>query len=127
MTEEHMGEQKSTKEKTRVALHDAISLVNGKIDAIEKCLRDIASTENASLVTVDGSTSTNFNASVWVDPKEIAKIMLRYNYQCWQVLGWDAPDEMWDEIAEYAGLDTARFVDMLIYPAVEETINTKND
>ena len=47
-----------------------------------------------------------------VDPKDVAKILLEYNYPVWRVLGEDAPDEMWEDLGRKFGLEHVCSVDL---------------
>ena len=47
-----------------------------------------------------------------VDPKNVAKVLLRYDYATWRVLEEDAPDEMWEELGREFGLKTVCSVDL---------------
>lgn len=120
MAKEQTGEQKSTKDK-------ALDLVNKEIAEVEKCLEYIAKTEDAPLIMVDGKTSKGFDASAWVKPQPIAKIMLKYDHYRLRVLGLDTPDAMWNEIAKFVGLSEVYFVDIPLCSAADKITNTKTD
>lgn len=112
MTEEHLGDQISTKEVQEKAISEAVRLVNAEIKTARKYLENISRTEEADPVVVEGTTSAGYDAQIMVDPNTIAKIMLRYDYHVWDTLGDDAPDDMWRDIAEIVGLETVSYVDI---------------
>ncbi len=127
MTEKQVGEQKATKTKQANALSDAVKLVNAEIDSAEKYLERIVKTEDAELVSVDGKTFAGFDVTVWANSSQIAATMLEHNFHWWNTLELDAPDAMWEEIAELVGLDTVYFVDIPLPSTAEEITNTKTD
>ncbi len=127
MKNKRMGEQASIKEEVNFTLDDAIKMVKEEIDTVGKCLKHIAKTKDATPISVDGRTIRGQDASVWANPSEIAKIMLKYNHHCWRILGLDSPDAMWEEIADLVGLGEVFFVDIPLCSAAEEIINTKTD
>lgn len=108
MTEEHTGGQK-TAENT---VSDAVRQVNARIAEVRAKLERIARDSEAPLISVEGETSTGFCAIAQIARNEIAAVMLRYDYPVWHVLGEDAPDEMWDEIARLVGFERASAVDI---------------
>ncbi len=110
MTEKHSGDQLSTKEAREKAISEAVRLVNAEIEAARKRLKDISQTEEADPVLVEGETSAGYYALVMVNPNEIAKIMLKYDYHFWDTLEQDAPDDMWQNIAEMVGLESVSSV-----------------
>ena len=101
-------EKKPTKEE----LEQAVKIVRDAIRAKEEEYRTIASGVDQSPVALEGITEKNFYCSIMVDPKDVAEIFLRWNYATYFVLGEDAPDEMWREIGEFYGIQTACGVEM---------------
>lgn len=93
-------------------LESAVKAVNAAISEEEARLRIIAEAEEASPTMVEGNTSAGYYAQIMVAPKEAANIMLRHNYPIWKILGEDAPQEMWDEIARLVGLEEVLAVDI---------------
>ena len=47
-----------------------------------------------------------------VDPKDVARVYLEYNYPLWKTLKEEAPIEMWEELARIYGLATVSEVDL---------------
>ena len=93
-------------------LAEAVKLVNEAIQEEWNAYSKIAETDEQDPVIVEGTTSRGCGAHVMVDPKPIAKIFLNYNYPMIKVLGEDAPQSMWDDIAEHVGLEEAYSVDL---------------
>ena len=47
-----------------------------------------------------------------VDPKDVAKIALEYNYPVWHILKEDYPDGMWEDLGRKFGLATVCSIDL---------------
>ena len=47
-----------------------------------------------------------------VGPKDVAKILLEYDYPVWRVLEEEAPDEMWGDLGRKFGLEHVCSVDL---------------
>jgi predicted DNA-binding protein (UPF0251 family) len=116
MTEEHSGDQLSTKEAREKTISEAVHLVNAEIEAVRKHLEDISQTEEASPVLVEGETFTRCDAQVMANPSKIAKIMLKHEYHLWNTLEQDAPEDMWRDIAEMVGLKSVFGVGISLKP-----------
>ena len=43
---------------------------------------------------VEGETLTGYYCQLMTDPKDVAKILLEYDYLVWRVFDEDAPDAM---------------------------------
>ena len=93
-------------------LATAVKLVNEAISADEERLKIIASGSDQDPIMIEGETDTGYYCQIMVDPKEVARVFLRYDYSIWKVLELDAPDGMWDELARIFGLKTVSSVDL---------------
>lgn len=93
-------------------LASAIKLVNEAIITETKRLNEISSREEQDPIMVEGETETGYPCQLMADPKNVAKIYLRYEYPTWNILNLDAPDEMWRELACEFGLKTVYMVDL---------------
>lgn len=93
-------------------LAEAIKIVNAEIRVLRDEYEKIAHTEEQDPIMVEGETTKGYPVHTMVDPKEIAKIFLWYDYATIRVLGEDAPDNMWKSIADLVGLDTVYGVDL---------------
>lgn len=108
-------EQVSEKEKQTVDLMEAATafrIVKDAIDREEKRLRKIASTEEQGPILLEGETSTGHYCQMMVDPKDVARIFLNYDYHIYHLLLDDAPNEMWEELGRFYGLETVSGVDL---------------
>lgn len=55
-------------------------------------------------ILVEGETTKGFPCHLMVEPKEVANIILEYDYPVYKVLGEEAPQAMWDRLAARFGL-----------------------
>ena len=95
-----------------MSLADAVRIVKAAIDAEETRLKQLAADPEADPVMLEGETSARFDVQMMVEPAIIAKIMLKYEYPVYKVLEEDAPQAMWDELAEMVGLGEVYGVDI---------------
>ena len=93
-------------------LISAVKLVNEAIMTEYKRLEEISKTEEGKPIMVEGETTAGYFCQLMVDPKDVAKIMLDYNYPVWRVLEEDAPDAMWEELGYKFGLAHVCSVDL---------------
>lgn len=116
MAEENLGDQLPTKETREKSVSEAVHLVQVEIEAVRKRLEDIACTEKADSILVEGETSTGYDVHIMADPSKIAKIMLRYDYHFWYILDEEVSDDMWLDIAGMVGLEHVSSVDIDLIP-----------
>ena len=113
MTEKANGTYKPQEKKpTKEELEQAVEIVKDAIHTVEEEYRQILSGADQSSIVLEGVTDKDFNCSIMVDPKDIAEFFLRWDYAIYLVLEEDAPDEMWREIGEFYGIQTACGVDI---------------
>ncbi len=93
-------------------LSAAVKLVNEAIAAEHKRLEALAKAEENDPVLVEGETSAGYYCQMMVNPKDIARILLDYNYPVWRVLEEDAPDGMWEDLGRKFGLTTVSSFDL---------------
>ena len=98
--------------KSTADLIDAVGIVNNAIDKRRKELEEIAKTEEADPILIEGETTAGYFCQMMVDPKDVAKIALEYNYPVWETLLMDAPDGMWEDLARKFGLATVDTMDL---------------
>ena len=48
-------------------------------------------------------TTVGYFCQLMVNPQEVAKIFIDYNYALYRVLGEDAPDAMWKDLSRKLG------------------------
>lgn len=63
-------------------------------------------------IIVEGETQTGYYCQMMVDPKPVAKIILEYDYPLYAFFEEDAPQAMWDELAECFGLRSITSFDL---------------
>ena len=90
----------------------AVKLVNEAIMAEYKRLEEIAKTEEGDPILIEGETTAGYFCHLMVDPKEVAKIALEYNYPVWHILQQDYPDGMWEDLGRKFGLETVCSIDL---------------
>lgn len=90
----------------------ATDIVNKQIRKYREKLQEIAKTECGDPVMVEGETKTGYYCQLMVDPAKAAKIMLDYDYPTYATLWQDAPDAMWQALADEYGLDSVSSIDL---------------
>lgn len=93
-------------------LISAVKLVNKAIATETERLKIVATGDEQDPVLIEGETETGYYCQLMVDPKNVAKVLLRYDYATWRVLEEDAPNEMWEELGREFGLKTVCSVDL---------------
>lgn len=93
-------------------LSAAVKLVNEAIAAEYKRLESLAKAEENDPILVEGETSAGYYCQMMVDPKDVARILLDYNYPVWRILEEDAPDGMWEDLGRKFGLTTVSSFDL---------------
>ena len=93
-------------------LDSAVNLVNEAIMAEYKRLEEISKTDEGDPILIEGETTAGYFCQLMVDPKEVAKIALGYNYPVWHILKEDYPDAMWEDLGRKFGLATVCSVDL---------------
>lgn len=106
------GAEVAENRQKREELEGAVSLVNKAIREERKRLEEIAKTEEGSPIMVEGETTTGYYCQLMVDPKDVVKILLEYDYPVWRILGEDYPDEMWEDLGRKFGLETVASFDL---------------
>lgn len=106
-----MSEKDSTNTKG-IKLSDAVKVVREAIDKKIEQLQEIATAEEQDLVLVEGETYEGYPCHLLVDPKDVAKIFLEYDYPTWNIIEDDAPTEMWAALARKFGVKSVSSVDL---------------
>ena len=108
-----MSNENINTELEKAKLAEAVELVNKEIEKERKRLQDILDGDDRqSPVVVEGETFEDYYCQLMVNPKEVAKIMLRHDYPTWKVLGEDAPDGMWGDMGKKFGIKVVCGVDL---------------
>lgn len=95
-----------------IKLEDAVAVVQKEIRDLRAKYESVAKTEEQDPIMVEGETSAGYFCQLMVDPKDVAKILLEYDYPVWRVLGEDAPDAMWEDLGRKFGLEHVCSVDL---------------
>lgn len=107
-----------TEQAENESLSNAICQVNAAIDSVTEQMEEISRTEEQDFVFLTGETTTGFAVKMLINPKEVAEVMLKYNYPIYTVLHMDAPQAMWDEIAKITGLGSVYWIHISIDPKI---------
>ena len=102
----------TTESEQQAKLDEAIDLVNKAIREKWKEYNQIAHTDDGDPAMLEGETSKGVIVHAMVDPKEIARIFLKYNYPTIKILAEEAPQSMWDDLADLVGLESCYSVDL---------------
>lgn len=90
----------------------ALEIVKKAIKERRDGLQKQADSEEEGPIMLEGETSKGYYCQLSVDPKDVAKIMLAYDYPTWETLMEDAPEAMWDALADKFGLASVSMVDI---------------
>ena len=82
------------------------------IAAERKRLEAISKTEDGDAIMIEGETTAGYFCHMMVDPKDVAKITLEYNYPVWHILQQDYPDGMREDLGRKFGLATVCSIDL---------------
>ena len=93
-------------------LEDAVKIVQAAIKAKEDYYTKIANTEEQDPIMLEGMTAKGYGCTLMVDPKDVARIFLEYNYPVWSILEEESPIGLWDDLARFYGLETVSSVDL---------------
>jgi hypothetical protein len=84
----------------------AISDYRTKLEAITLTQDDL------DPIMVEGETKTGYFCQLMVDPKDVAKILLEYDYPVFAVLEEEPPQGIWDDLADRFGLASVSSFDL---------------
>ena len=96
----------------RLPLDIAVPIVNAAITEYRDKLTKIAKTEESEPILVEGQTTAGYYCQMMVDPKEVAQILLDWEYPTYRILEEEAPQGMWDELGEQFGLSSVSSFDL---------------
>lgn len=63
-------------------------------------------------IMVEGETRTGYYCQMMVDPKDVAQILLKYDYPVFAVLEEEPPQGIWEDLAERFGLASVSSFDL---------------
>ena len=95
-----------------IKLEDAVAVVQKEIRKWREKYESVSIAEEQDPIMVEGETTAGYFCQLMVDPKDVAKILLEYDYPVWRVLGEDAPDTMWEDLGRKFGLEHVCSVDL---------------
>ena len=108
-----MSNENPSAELEKERLAEAVKLVNDEIVKETKRLQDILDGDDEqSPVVVEGETFEDYYCQLMVNPKEVARIMLDYDYPTWRILSEDTPDKMWEDMGRKFGVKVVSGVDL---------------
>ena len=104
--------EEKNKTNTTDELMDAVKIVQAAIKAKEEKYKKIASTEEQELILIEGETETRYDCHLLADPKDVAQVFLDFDFAIWDTVVGEAPEAMWDRLAEIYGLYRVYAVDL---------------
>lgn len=89
-----------------IKLEDAVAVVQKEIRKWREKYESVAN-ENGQdhSIIVESKTTAGYFCQLIVNPQEVAKIFVDYDYALYRVLGKDAPDAMWEDLGRKFGLE----------------------
>ena len=102
-----IDEYPNEEERAREIILQAISDYRTRLEAFTLTDKD-----DLDPVMVDGETRTGYYCQMLVNPKEVAEIVLKYDYPVFAVLKEEPPRAMWAELADHFGLDSVSSIDL---------------
>lgn len=92
---------------------EAVDTVNQAISEYRASLEAIISAnDDDDPILIEGSTTAGYQCQLFVNAKEVAKIILEYDYPTSRILGQEAPQEMWDDLGRHFGLSEVYSFDL---------------
>ena len=92
---------------------DAVDTVQQAISDYRTQLEAMTlSNDDLDPILIEGETETGYSCSMMVNPKDVAKILLKYDFPIYEVLGDEAPQGMWDDLAEQFGVGAVTSFDL---------------
>ncbi len=98
------GIGETTEQPKKDDLSAASKLVSEAIYEYQKNLEKILNTEKNDPIKVRGVTSAHYDCELMVDPRDVAKIILEYDFPVCHILGREYPFEMWEALGRKFGL-----------------------
>lgn len=95
-----------------IKLEDAVVVVQKEVRDLRTKYESVTKTEEQDPILVEGETSAGYFCQLMVNPQEVAKIFVDYDYALYRVLGEDAPDAMWEDLGRKFGLEHVCSVDL---------------
>ena len=102
----------SADKKQKLSLDEAVKIVNQAIREREEKLRRYIESGSEEFVAIEGESRTGYCCGTELYAKDVARVMLDYNEPTYHVLGEDYPEGIWDGVADIAGLESIRYIDL---------------
>lgn len=92
----------------------AVDIVNQAIEKYRASLEAIVSADDDDNdpILIEGSTTAGYQCQLFVNAKEVAKIILEYDFPTTEILGQEAPQGMWDALGRHFGLSEVYSFDL---------------
>ena len=88
-----------------IKLEDAVAAVQKEIRKWREKYESVAKTEEQNPIMVESETTAGYFCQLMVNPQEVAKIFIDYDYALYRVLSEDASDAMWEDLGRKLGLE----------------------
>ncbi len=95
-----------------IKLNDAVAVVQKEIRDLRVKYETITKMEEKDPIMVEGETTTGYYCQLMVDPRDVARIFVNYDYALYRALGEDAPDSMWGDLGRKFCLEHVCSVDL---------------
>ena len=96
-----------------IKLEDAVAVVQKEIREWRTKYEFVANEDGQDYpIIVESETSAGYFCQLMVNPQEVAKIFVDYDYALYHVLGEDAPDSMWEDLDRKFRLESVCSVDL---------------
>ena len=95
-----------------IKLEDAVAVVQKEIREWRTKYESVVKAGEQDPIMVEGETTAGYFCQLMVDPKEVARIFVDYDYALHRVIGEDAPDAMWEDLGRELGLEHVCSVDL---------------
>ena len=98
--------------KANINIKDAVELVNSEIAAYEENLQFLLTNKENEPIMVEGETHTGYHCMMMVDPADVARVLLDFNYPTIHILEQEPPYDLWEELGRKFGLKTVSSFDL---------------
>ena len=89
-----------------IKLEDAVAVVQKEIRDLRAKYKSVANKNGQDYpIMVESETMAGYFCQLMVNPQEVAKIFVDYDYVLYRVLGKDAPRAMWEDLGRELGLE----------------------
>ena len=93
-------------------LDNAVAIVQKEISNLRAKYESIAKEDGQDPIMIEGETIAGYAYQLLVDPKEVARILVDYDYALYRALREEAPYDMWEDLGRKFGIKYVCAVDM---------------